>query len=317
MTATGLHRILVANDSRHGLALALARAARLGSPAAQLLVVETIYDPRAAEPAEAFVETFVETVAENPDESQAPRPGQADAARDHEWRALAALVEPLRPRVASIEARLIRAKDASAVILEAANRWSAELLIKPLAKHHPAAEFLHTPLDWSLMRHAPCAVLLAKGDDSDPSGPVLAAVDIADKQHSALNREILRRAARLAETLGVALHAVTAYPDLGQTGGELQVADDFDGIKADMRDSRRRGLSALLDELGVRVTELHLLEGRPVQVIPALGGRLRPSLTVLGTAARRGIAKLLIGNTAEDLIGRIEGDLMTVREPWS
>jgi nucleotide-binding universal stress UspA family protein len=52
-------------------------------------------------------------------------------------------------------------------------------------------------------------------------------------------------------------------------------------------------------------------------VIPELANDLGATLTVLGTAARTGLSKLLIGNTAEDMIGRIRGDVVTVREPWS
>jgi len=52
-------------------------------------------------------------------------------------------------------------------------------------------------------------------------------------------------------------------------------------------------------------------------VIPQLEEELQPALTVLGTAARRGLGSLVIGNTAENLLGRLRGDLVTVREPWS
>jgi universal stress protein E len=304
MTATDLRRLMVANDSRDALAAALDKAARIEQASgAEILIVETFYDPIADEPAETL--------------PREERDRLVASLRDAEQEALTTAIAPLRERVAALDCRLIWARDADASIVDAATEWRAQLLIKPVSEHHPVADFFHTPLDWALMRHAPCAVLISKASSWAASGRVLAAVDAGDEGHAALNREILRRAAALAAILGAELHVATAYPDLGQSPGELQVADDFAGIKADMRESRRRTLSGMLEELQIAAAEMHFLEGRPGTLIPGLARRLQATLTVLGTAARRGVAKLVIGNTAEDLIGRLESDLVTVREPWS
>ena len=177
--------------------------------------------------------------------------------------------------------------------------------------------FLRQPVDWTLMRQAPCPVLVSTAAAWTTPGSLLAAVDVADAEHDSLNREILRRTGQLAAIIGARVHIVTVYPDLGQTVNQLQVATDYAGIKADMRDNRHRRLNELLGDIDLEPAGIHLLEGRPERVIPALAAHLRASLTVLGTAARRGVGKLFIGNTAEDLIGRLPGDLMTVRAPWS
>jgi nucleotide-binding universal stress UspA family protein len=146
---------------------------------------------------------------------------------------------------------------------------------------------------------------------------VLAAVDVTDVRHLALTREALTTAATLAGVLGVPLHIATAYPTLGQGVGDLQVAMDYAGIKADMRANRTTALAHWIESLQLGVGETHVLEGKPAVVIPELANDLDATLTVLGTAARTGLGKLIIGNTAEDMIGRIRGDVVTVREPWS
>lgn len=304
MTATNLRRVMIANDSRDGLEAALAKAALIEHySGAELLAVQTLYDAIADEPAEVL-----------PPAEQA-RLTEALKAREED--ALAAAVAPLRERVASLEYRLIWARDTAGAIVQAAADWQAQLLIKPVSKHHPVADYLHTPLDWALMRQAPCPVLISTGSAWNEHGDVLAAVDAADEAHDALNHEILRRAATIVDVMASRLHVVTCYPDLGQAVNELQVAGDFEGLKADMRESRRRKLSAMLHDLELEGAEMHLLEGKPGRLIPTLAARLGVPLTVLGTAARKGVAKLVIGNTAEDLIGRLQGDLMTVRAPWS
>ncbi|MFU8817200.1 MAG: universal stress protein [Pseudomonadales bacterium] len=304
MTPKQLRRVMIANDSLDGMERALDKAAMIEHySGAEVLVVATVYDRIAEEPAEVL-----------------PRHEQAqliEALKAAERQALQRLVEPYRPRLASLETRLVWAKNAADGIVEAASRWNAELLIKPVSEHHPIADYLHTPLDWALTRHAPCAVLISKGASWTPPGPILAAVDVADEAHHSLSREVLRMAGLLASILGTELHVVTAYPDLGQSVNELQVATDYAGIKTDMWESRSRLLSATVGELALTPSQTHVLEGKPGRVIPALVRELKPALTVLGTAARRGLSKLVIGNTSEDLVGRIEGDLVTVRDPWS
>jgi nucleotide-binding universal stress UspA family protein len=164
------------------------------------------------------------------------------------------------------------------------------------------------------MRSATCPVMISKMDWSDTS-VLVAAVDAADTDHEALNRAILNVASDLAEILDAQLHVVCAYPSLGQKGGELQVAMDYDGIKADMRDSRNKLIHELIDELSISVQEIHLLEGKPGHTIPEKANELGAAVTVLGTAARRGLTQLIIGNTAERIIEAIDGDVVTVREP--
>jgi universal stress protein E len=304
MTPKQLRRVMIANDSLDGLERALEKAALIEHySGAEVLVVETIYDRIAEEPVEVLARHEQATLIE--------------ALKAAERQALHRLVEPFQPRLASLETRLVWARNAADGIIEAASRWNAELLIKPVSEHHPIADYLHTPLDWALTRDAPCAVLVSKGASWTPPGPVLAAIDVADQAHSSLSREVLRMAALLANVLGSELHVVTAYPDLGQSVNELQVATDYAGIKTDMWQTRSHLLRVMLDELALTASELHVLEGKPARIIPTLVRELQPALTVLGTAARRGLSKLVIGNTAEDLVGRIEGDLVVVRDPWS
>jgi universal stress protein E len=304
MTPERLRRVMVANDSQDGMERALEKAAQIAHHSgAEVMVLETIYDRIAEEPAEIL-----------------PRHEQArlmEALKAAERVALHRLVEPLAARRAAVETRLVWAKNAAEAITGAAAEWKADLLIKPVCVHHRIADYFHTPLDWALTRDASCAVLISKGMPWTPPRPVLAAVDVADDSHHALSGEVLRTGALLAHMLGTKLHVATAYPDLGQSVNELQVATDFAGIKADMWRSRRNRLVAMLDELGLAASEIHVLEGKPAKVIPVLEHDLDPALTVLGTAARRGLTKLVIGNTAEDLVGRLQADLVTVREPWS
>jgi universal stress protein E len=295
-------RVLIASDSLDGMPVALDKAAILEHyTGAELLALLAIYDRVAEEPERVL--------------SSERQAELVEALKAAERRGLQALADAIRDRVASLDTRVEWHPRASEALLDTARRWRADLLIKPVCEHHPVADYFHTPADWALMRDAACPVLVSKRANWKVPYRVLAALDISDTEHAALNDRILTLASTLASLLNARLHVATAYPDLGQRVDALQVATDFEGIKASMRDHRHADLVGALTRLDIGADEVHVLEGRPAVVIAALAHRLDATITVVGTAARRGLAKLVIGNTAEDIIARVPGDLLTVREP--
>jgi universal stress protein E len=297
-------RVVVANDSLDGMESALAKAAMIEHyTGAEVRALTVIYDTVAEEPPEVL-----------PEEQQVQL---IEALKAAERQGLRNLAAPYRSKVAEMDTQVLWSKYPKEAILDAVRHAGAELLIKPVSEHHPLGDYLHAPLDWMLMREAPCAVLVSRRATWSKPTCVLAAVDVTDVRHMALTREVLTTASTLAGVLGVPLHLATAYPTLGQGVGDLQVAMDYAGIKADMRANRSAALAHWIESLQLGVSEAHVLEGKPAVVIPELANDLDATLTVLGTAARTGLGKLIIGNTAEDMIGRIRGDVVTVREPWS
>ena len=197
-------------------------------------------------------------------------------------------------------------------MLKEAKRTGADLLIKPAAPH-TLGDYLHAPLDWQLIRKATCPVLISKSSQWQVKSPVLCAVDVADEAHNALTDAVLITAKLMAEILNAELHIVCVYSDLGQSVNALQVAMDYDGIKADMQQARETALHEILDRLRIEPAQVHIIAGKPAAAIATLEHQLKPSLSVLGTSARSGLKKLFIGNTAEDLIRRLQGDILAVR----
>lgn len=292
-------KVLVANDKLDGLDLALPKAAMIEHySGASVEVVEVIYD----------------TIAEEPNRvlPAAEQANLIEGFKSAERNGLRRLIEPFKDKVADIDARVVWEKNVAEGILGALG--DADFLIKPISRHQGLVDRLHAPLDWALTRAAPCPVLISKTTWSEPN-VVLAALDAGDESHQSLNRAILHTAADLSRILGCDLQVVSAYPSLGQSVSELQVATDYEGIKADMRETRQSLVDALIAELEAPVSQVHLLEGHARDTIPALANEMSAVLTVLGTAARRGLSQLILGNTAEAIIGSLDGDLVTIREP--
>jgi universal stress protein E len=292
-------KLLVANDTLAGLDVALPKAALIEHySGAEVDVVEVIYD----------------TIAEEPDRvlPAAERANLIEQLKGAERNGLRRQTEPYVDKVAELETSVVWNKSAADGILN--ELQDADFLIKPISRHQPVIDRLHAPLDWALMRSAPCPVLVSKQPWTDPR-LVMAALDAGDESHQSLNRAILTTASDLSRILGCELQVVSAYPSLGQSVNELQVAMDYDGIKEDMRNTRENLINALISELDAPVTQVHLLEGNARETIPELSNQMAAVLTVLGTAARRGLSQLILGNTAEAIIGALEGDLVTIREP--
>jgi universal stress protein E len=290
------NKTLVINDQLEGLETALGKAALIEHyTGCEVEVAEVIWDHIEEEPI--------------PDQDKANLIEAFVAADRH---GLQNLLEPYQDRIAWSEARVLWNKRADEGILQEVNGQHIDLLIKPAGAMGLGA-YLNAPLDWRLIREAACPVLISKSNSWQTGGTVLGAVDIADDAHEALSRGVLRAAHLMAQILNAELHIVCVYSDLGQSVNALQVAMDYEGIKQDMRQARQDHLLSTLEELGIEGAELHVLEGKPPQVISRLAEELDATVTVMGTAARKGLGKLLIGNTAEDTLSLLPGDILTVR----
>lgn len=293
-----LSKIIVVNDRLDGIAPALSKAALLEHyTAAEVEVAEVIWDYIEEQPLPEvekanLIEAFM-------------------AADRH---ALKRLLEPYRERIAWSECRVLWNKRPDEAMLQEAKIEQADLLIKP-GVEHSLGDYLHAPLDWRLIRESPCPVLISKSNGWHTGGQVLAAVDVADQEHVELTNEVLSKANLIATVLDAQLHVVCVYSDLGQSVNALQVAMDYDGIKKDMREAREQALAKVLNDLDMQNVVVHVEEGKPATMIANLAKQLNPTVTVMGTAARKGLSKLFVGNTAEDTLNRLSGDVLTVRAP--
>ena len=228
-----------------------------------------------------------------------------------ERQGLRQLSEPLKEKVADVDVQAIWARRSEEAITTLQQSTKADLLIKPAADSE-LLDYLYAPLDWRLIRNSACPVLISKSAQWQTQGHVLAAVDVANPKHADINQKIIAAANTLAEVLAAQVHLVTVFPDLGQSVNERQVAMDYAGLKADMRNDRQQRLEKLALQVP-RIADLHVLEGKAQRLVPHLATTMNATITVVGTHARKGIGKLVLGNTAEKLLPRMQGDVLTVR----
>jgi len=202
-------------------------------------------------------------------------------------------------------------------VLRAASRAGADLIV---AERRPgrrlAAWFLHLN-DWELLRLSPVPVLLVKRPGRYRSPVVLAAVD-PDHRYAKpqrLDREILAAGARFAGALRGTLHVVHAYSPLPLTAYTRGTLSQ-DIVKDMQRRSTRTAdekVERLVRPFRVPASRQHLIARHPSDAIEEAAAKTRSAVVVMGALARSGLKRLLIGNTAEQVLDHLQCDVLVIK----
>lgn len=171
-----------------------------------------------------------------------------------------------------------------------------------------------------LLRKCPIPVWVV--DETGRSGDVVVALGPEhDSEGHALNRTLLQLGSSLSERLGVRLHVAHAWRIVGESlllGSRVPI--DRDQVSDLLRETQT-GAQRLVDQAIAEVpladgAEVHLLRGAPEEKLVTLVDELQPSVVVMGTLARKGIAGLIVGNTAERVLTTVDSSLLAVKPPW-
>lgn len=126
---------------------------------------------------------------------------------------------------------------------------------------------------------------------------IVCPVDVLDPGE----RRVLEYASSLAAALGAELHALHAYEVPGFADPDPDSSAVRSYSERALREHRER-FGALIDHLPGAFAEPSLLPGRPHQRVADEVERLGAGLVVMGTHARRGLARLALGSVAERVV---------------
>lgn len=191
-----------------------------------------------------------------------------------------------------------------------------DIVIKDIEPAGRFARTVFTPADWHLMRLCPAPLLLVSSHSSSWPLKILAAVDPFDThaKPAGLNHDILTAAHNMAKPFGSEVHVVHAYqylPATAPTGAEMAYADA--NMFMQVREEHRRQFLAFGESHGIPGDRMHLVEGNPADAIAELAGSINADLVVLGTVHRTGLKRLMMGSTAEDILGSIRNDVLVLK----
>ena len=147
-------------------------------------------------------------------------------------------------------------------------------------------------------------------------------------ENDALNQQLLELATYQALADLSELHICHAWrlefegylrsPRSGQSD------ETVNGMVEKERNKRKNWLSGMVtrycQSLGKRTShylnpKLHLVKGDAKNVVPEYVADLGAELVVLGTIGRTGIPGLIIGNTAETILNKIDSSVLAVKPP--
>lgn len=169
-----------------------------------------------------------------------------------------------------------------------------------------------------LVRECPCPILLARSSRRQRHR-VLVALDTGpwSRWNATLNALLLETAMTIAEIEKNDLHVLHAWElyDERHLLREGVRADEMAQFvfkaREDARENLQRTIAPYRRHLSAK--HVHLERGAPRKVIPAFAVKHGIELLVIGTVARSGLARHLIGNTAEVLLSGMPCSMLVVR----
>ena len=196
-----------------------------------------------------------------------------------------------------------------------------DLVMTTAQRRSNLRERLFGSLTVHLMYKCPCPVWVVKPAQPECRTRILAAVDPSphDHERQALNVKIMDLAtslARLEQRKLVVVHAWTFLVERSlRTGHASLSTDDVDRWVSDAREQHRRWLIDLLRPYALEELEheVYPLKGEAGHLIPELATTKEVKLIVMGTVSRTGVAGLLIGNTAEKILGHVDCGVLAVK----
>lgn len=188
----------------------------------------------------------------------------------------------------------------------------ADLVVKQAARDPDLPRWLHSPADRNAIRYCPVPLMLVAHDS--PSRPlrIAAAVDAFQDlaQRSPLNEAIVAAAQDLGRLCAAAVSAVSTFPWVALPSLN---ARQLAAIRQQAAQEHAQAFAALCERAGLPPAARHHLSGPPLQALPAFVTEAGIDLLVIGSIYRRGLSRLLLGSTAEELLGRVPCDLLLIK----
>jgi len=192
-----------------------------------------------------------------------------------------------------------------------------DLVVKDVNSSSNNETVIRADMDLHVLRKCPCPVWLVKRKVTQ-FRRIAAAIDVVpgDEVRNAFNAKIINLASSIAEAEGCELHVVRAWSMYGESILKSHMSEE-ELVQA--KDEKLQSLKQTVGEFlpsftkDVASVHLHLPEGAPEEVLPAIVESEHEDLLVMGTIARTGVAGLIIGNTAEKILSRIHCSVLAIK----
>ncbi len=238
---------------------------------------------------------------------------------EQKLQAVDAIAQPIRDQGITVTTKVLTGKTSSALIHEVV-RSHHDLVVRVSKGAHSGRTGFFGTTGMRLLRKCPCAIWLVRPDKLAGFSRVLAAIDPDpdDEARDILNNEIMDLGNSIAKYENGQLHIVHAWEMFG--AHLLQSRSPADDFAEASRITMERAASVVDKFLSpYQLTHdsqgVHLVcdELGPGHAIASLAKREQIDLVVMGTIARTGLKGAVMGNTAEQVLDRIECSILAMK----
>ncbi len=241
------------------------------------------------------------------------------ALAEQKRRAVEALAQPVRDQGLDVTTKVLSGTRAMSIIHEVM-RAGHDLVVKVTKGAHTSRTGFFGTNSMRLLRKCPCAVWLVRPETEPRFARVLAAIDPApnDVTDEVMNNMVMDLATSIAEYEQGETHFAHAWELFGEHLLKSRYKpDEFAAAKRKAEAKVAAALDRSLSpyELTHHDERVHLVcdELGPGHAISELAKREQIDLIVMGTIARTGLRGALLGNTAEQVLDRIECAVLAVK----
>jgi nucleotide-binding universal stress UspA family protein len=171
-----------------------------------------------------------------------------------------------------------------------------------------------------LMRKCPVPVWVHSPDTATSTSVAVAVGPLdAGEPTDSLNRKLLELGSSMAQLRGGALHIIHAWrlegetlmrsPRLAGNSSRIELMAEEAFSEANQRLQELIASVDLVDDSA----KIHLVKGHAGDVVADAVAEIDPGIVVMGTVARTGIPGMIIGNTAERVLGSLDTSVLAVK----
>ncbi|TWU24787.1 universal stress protein [Bythopirellula polymerisocia] len=230
---------------------------------------------------------------------------------------LAELAASMRKLGLNVESEVLLGK-ASVQVIREVIRSKYDLVIAVAKGSESVREGFFGSMAMRLLRKCPSAVLLADPDSSLNFKHVVGCVNtsLRDQQDIELNNAIFELASSISKYCDGRFSIVHAWSIYGERIlMKRMLLENFNELTQNSSDQAKRLLDKFLQRHGstARASNVHILKGETSTVISEFVHNQEVDLVVMGTVASSGIAGVIMGNTAEQIINRIRCSVLALK----
>lgn len=161
-----------------------------------------------------------------------------------------------------------------------------------------------------LIRKCPSSVWIVKAEHVGPPKAVLAATDFSD-----VSRRAVLEGLWVAQQASAEFHLLHVVDSMDVPEDIISRIPEGSSLRREINEEAKHRFDGFVESLNTDPDQVqrHLSFGTPWQEVGRLAKHLNIDLIALGTVGRSGIKGVLLGNTAEKVLGTCDCSILTVK----